>query len=208
MGKTKIMPAVGAVSHAVQKVQRDGTNPHFKSKYVTLEALMDAVRDPLVSNGLTLTQTFSETDGNKVNLITTLWHVSGEFIESVLSIPLDKKNAQAVGSAITYGRRYSLSSLLGIVDTNDDDGNRASERNTPHTKLAKSCESQKTRAWSAFKRLHIHDAKECAAEVLEISGKKPDELSEDEWQNVAEVLEEKLDNNDPASQFNGAMNRG
>jgi len=124
---TKLMPAVGAVSHAVQKVQRDGTNPHFKSKYVTLEALMDAVRDPLLANGITLLQWFDKTDGNKVDLITGLFHTSGQFIESVLSIPLDKKNAQAVGSAITYGRRYSISSLLGIVDTNDDDGNKASE---------------------------------------------------------------------------------
>jgi hypothetical protein len=59
-------------------------------------------------------------------LITTLAHLSGQWIRSYLPIINEKNNIQGLGSAITYNRRYALSAIVGIISDEDDDGNSAS----------------------------------------------------------------------------------
>jgi hypothetical protein len=89
-------------------------------KYADLSTVLDAVREPLLANGLVVSQTFSE-----LELVTTLWHVSGESIESRMTLPSVETRglnaAQAMGSAISYARRYSLLALLNLA-AEDDDG--------------------------------------------------------------------------------------
>jgi hypothetical protein len=66
-------------------------------------------------------------DGTPV-VITTLFHISGQFIEGELAIKPTKMDAQGVGSVISYARRYSLMSILGIAAAGeDDDGVKASK---------------------------------------------------------------------------------
>lgn len=104
---------------------KDSTNPHFKSKYSDLAAIMDAIRDPVANAGLSILQE-ATVDDKGVNVSTTLLHLSGQWIEfEPLTIPLGKRDAHAVGSAITYGKRYSLCAALGVVSDEDDDGNKA-----------------------------------------------------------------------------------
>ncbi len=105
---------------------KDSSNPFFKSKYADLASVWEACRFPLTQNGLSVTQTMDSRE-DKIVLITTLMHISGQWIRSVLPILWGKgagNEAQALGAGISYMRRYSLSSILGVIQ-DDDDGNSA-----------------------------------------------------------------------------------
>lgn len=103
------------------------SNPFFKSKYADLNAVVDAIRIPFCENGLSYSQ-FPIMQENKVGVETMLMHESGEWVSSVLLLPITKQDPQAAGSAITYARRYSLQAIAGIP-AEDDDGNSASGKN-------------------------------------------------------------------------------
>ena len=102
-------------------------NPFFKSKYADLSSVWDAIRLPLTSNGLAITQTFANDNTDGVTIETTLMHISGEYISGSLHIKPEKNTPQGAGSAITYGRRYALMAIIGI-SPEDDDGERAMAR--------------------------------------------------------------------------------
>ena len=67
--------------------------------------------------------------GNTLIVETILIHESGQWVQSELCLPLAKADPQGVGSAMTYGRRYGLAAIVGIVADADDDGNAASAKN-------------------------------------------------------------------------------
>jgi hypothetical protein len=116
----------GALSKAQGKFKaatKDAVNPHFKNRYADLASIWDAIREPLSSNGLAVVQG-AETSGKEALVTTTLIHESGEWVQTSIGIPITKPDAQGVGSAITYGRRYGLTSLVGITQ-DDDDGETA-----------------------------------------------------------------------------------
>ena len=106
---------------------KDSKNPHFRSRYASLAAVIDAVIPVLNANGVGVLQ-LPSIEGSEVRLTTILMHSSGQRLSSTVGAPLGKKqDAQAVGSAITYLRRYSLQSIMGLP-VEDDDGNAASRR--------------------------------------------------------------------------------
>src|SRR4051812_19140438 len=117
-----VVKAQGEIKSAV----KDATNPHFKSKYADLGAVWDAARAALKANDLAALQDAVSNDG-AVGVRTRLLHKSGQWMEfEPAMIPLSKRDAQGMGSALTYGRRYSLSAALGVVADEDDDGAAAS----------------------------------------------------------------------------------
>jgi len=118
--------ALSKAQSEIQSAEKDGTNPHFRSQYATMASLLDACRVPLTKNGLAVIQ-LPAVAGNDVVLTTSLRHVSGQSVETVLNIPVTKMDAQGIGSAITYACRYSLAAMVGIASA-DDDGNAASEQ--------------------------------------------------------------------------------
>ena len=106
---------------------KDATNPFCKNRYATLNSVMDSCRDTLLENGILLTQYPVPVEGENLGLVTKLVHAeTGQFQASLAVIPLAKIDPQGMGSAFTYGRRYALSSMLGIICEEDDDGNAAS----------------------------------------------------------------------------------
>jgi ERF superfamily. len=107
-------------------IQKDSVNPHYKNSYVSLEKLMEVVMPVLHENDCVLMQ-LPTTVGDLPALRTVILHVpSGDQVEDTMFLMLDKDNPQGQGSAITYARRYSLMSILGLVADEDDDGERAS----------------------------------------------------------------------------------
>lgn len=101
------------------------TNPHFRSKYADLSAVVEAVIDALNNNGIFLSQVTRECE-HGVMVETMFVHESGETWSSgPLHVPATKHDAQGYGSALTYARRYSLMSACGVAPE-DDDGNAAS----------------------------------------------------------------------------------
>lgn len=117
---------------------KDATNPHFKSGYATLGAVLDLLRPVLDERGILLRQ---EVVGRQ--LLTSLTDVeSGEYKSSAMDIVLDKETAQGMGSGITYSRRYALTTMFNL-DAEDDDGNAASGP-APRTTESKSSGTRKT----------------------------------------------------------------
>lgn len=105
-----------------EKISKDSTNPFFKSKYASLSNILEHIQIPLGECELSIAQ-FPDESG----LTTILMHTSGEYLESTYLMPVSKINdPQAVGSAITYARRYALGSILGLNIEEDDDANKAS----------------------------------------------------------------------------------
>lgn len=117
--------ALNKAQSAIPTVSFDKVNPHFKSKYASLTAVWDACRKPLAENGLSVSQGFTE-NNDKIFCVTTLLHSSGEWMEFEFPMLISKQDMQGFGSASTYAKRYALSSLLGIVSDDDDDGNSVS----------------------------------------------------------------------------------
>jgi hypothetical protein len=114
--------AQGAIEGAI----KDRTNPHFKSQYADLASVWDACRQPLSANGLAIAQGV-ETDATKVTVTTRLMHASGQWMESAISSEARDTGPQAIGSCVTYLRRYSLSAMVGVAPE-DDDGNEATRQ--------------------------------------------------------------------------------
>jgi hypothetical protein len=123
---TKVSAAIVKAQGELNAVHKDGNNPHFRSKYATLQNIVESTRDTLRKHGLAVVQTFGETDGTYINLVTTLLHESGEYISGTFTMRPSKADPQGLGSATTYARRYALSAVLGIVADEDDDGNASS----------------------------------------------------------------------------------
>lgn len=107
-----------------EPARKDATNPHFRSKYANLSACVDAVKDALNDNGISLIQALHESD-NGVIVETIFLHESGEqFSAGKLHFPASKQDAQGYMSALTYARRGALLAACGIAPE-DDDGNAA-----------------------------------------------------------------------------------
>ena len=107
----------------VSSIKKKAKNPFFKSSYATLADVLTTIREPLINNGLTFSQ-FPSGDGA---LTTIIMHAeSGEWMSDEVRMSPVKNDPQALGSAITYMRRYALASVLGLNIEDDDDGNKAS----------------------------------------------------------------------------------
>lgn len=119
--------AQGKITGAV----KDSANPFFKSKYADLASVWDAVRDHLSANGLSIIQSASTTEGGGICVTAMLAHASGQWVRDTLTLTPKDQSPQAMGSTITYGRRYLLAALTGAAQI-DDDGNAASGKADPH----------------------------------------------------------------------------
>ena len=122
-----IAAALAKFQAEVRDPRKEADNPYFKSKYVTLDALVDCVRPVLAKHGLSFLQEPAG-DGQNISVTTTLFHESGEWLESEpFVMKAAKVDPQGAGSAVTYGRRYTLQAILGVTwCEKDDDGNAAS----------------------------------------------------------------------------------
>ena len=113
--------ALSAAQGDFEDAIKDGTNSHFRSSYATLAAVLDVVRQPLSKNGLAVIQGVSPSESG-CELVTRLCHSSGQWIESRMTLMLNKPDMQGLGTAITYARRFSLAAIVGVTQK-DDDGN-------------------------------------------------------------------------------------
>lgn len=123
----QLATALAKAQASLSGAKKSALNPHFKNNYATLQDVWDAAREVLAPNGLSVVQTYEATDGKLMNIRTTLLHNSGQWIAGVLSMAPQQATPQGIASASTYGRRYGLASILGIVADEDDDGNEAEE---------------------------------------------------------------------------------
>lgn len=141
--------SIAALSAALAKAQgelenanKNANNPHFKSKYADLAELLNTVRPVMSKHGLAVVQMPSFEQG-VASVETLLTHSSGEYISSICSAPVTKQDAQGVGSAITYLRRYSLAAFCGIAQEDDDVNSAVGNKNQTQDKRAPAPQSAK-----------------------------------------------------------------
>lgn len=126
----KLFAALAKAQGQIEGASKDKVNPHFKSRYADLASIWDACRKALSDNGLAVIQ-FPVSDGDLVGVRTILGHSSGQSVESVAWTMPQAKGPQALGSCVTYLRRYSLAAAVGVAPDEDDDGNGATGRADP-----------------------------------------------------------------------------
>lgn len=178
---------IGALAGALAKAQgliqgavKDSENPFFKSRYADLASVWDACRKPLSDNALAVIQ-LAKANEDGVTVTTILAHASGEWISEALTLPLKDQTPQAVGSALTYGRRYGLSAMVGIAPEDDD----AEAATAPSRgKISYASEAQGKRLYAMAKQAGWQDdelkeylqAKHGIDSLLHIPRQKYDEL--------------------------------
>lgn len=113
-----------AAQRATEAIKKASTNPAFKSRYADLAAVVEAVVPALNAAGIGVIQA-ADFDGDLVTVTTVLLHEGGSSVTSSLRLRPSKTDAQGVGSATTYGRRYNLLAMTGAAPE-DDDGAAAS----------------------------------------------------------------------------------
>jgi hypothetical protein len=129
-----LLAALHTASAAMPNPQKNAKNEHFRNRYADLGAVLECIEQPLMQNGLVLTQML-DTAGPLPVLTTTLWHApSGQWIAGQVPLIAEKAGPQALGSAITYMRRYAIKSLFAMADQ-DDDAEGASSRPTKAAKF-------------------------------------------------------------------------
>lgn len=120
-----ILPKLYAVKQELEALNKNATNPHLRNNYADLNSHIESVEPLLSKHRLLLMQPTMNNAG--VNTVETMIFDidSGEFIISDMTLILPKNDMQAVGSAVTYARRYTLGALFAMR-AEDDDGNEAS----------------------------------------------------------------------------------
>lgn len=126
-----ILPAMIAVQSDMPQLSKDASNPHAKSKYLTLDNILGALTPLLNGQDILLTQIPKQReleDGTiGIGVDTRFWHKSGEFVHYTgIYFDFEKggrmNNTQSTGSILTYAKRYELTSIFGVSTNEDADG--------------------------------------------------------------------------------------
>lgn len=138
----KISPDLVVALAEIEGAAKSAVNPHFRSKYANLEAVVDGSRDILAKHHCAVMQGAGHVNDGKLHVTTRVLHKSGEWIEEEFSIPLAKSDPQATLAALTYARRGALMSMLGMPAV-EDDGETAMGRGAPPAKPTSAYQAKK-----------------------------------------------------------------
>lgn len=134
----EISKAMTEFQKEVKQPFKDADNPFFKSKYVPLESVVEAITDIAPKHGISFTQWPLNDENGQVGVSTILMHTSGEYIEyDPVFMKAEKQTPQGYGALITYIKRYTLSAIFGITSDQDDDGNQSSQSQPVEKKTQK-----------------------------------------------------------------------
>ena len=139
----ELFTALAKAQGTMRAAKKSGKNPRLGNGYATLDDIIETIRKPLSSNGLAYMQLFNDGENYPI-LETILTHSSGQWIVSSMPMaimsPQNKAVTaiQALGSTLTYMKRYALSAMLGVSSDPDDDGNGAPQKRKPQQKAPRS----------------------------------------------------------------------
>jgi hypothetical protein len=192
--------ALVAAQGALKPIAKDGKNPAFRARYATLDGIMETVRPALAAHGLAVVQgvVYPETgEGGRlvgITVETRLVHTSGEWLASVVPVPVAKGDAHGLGSALSYGRRYGISALLALSTDEDDDGNAAAKAPPakPQTKPAPAAPAPGQRLHDRVPTTPPPEAMSLAkAETVELKGQRLIDMTPDRLDKLRAWAEEK-----------------
>jgi hypothetical protein len=131
-----LFAALALAQSEVENATKGSVNPHFKSRYADLAEVLNTVRPVFAKHGIAIIQSTGFSDG-LVSVTTALVHKEGGYVTSVASCTPAKVDAQGVGAATTYLRRYSLAAATGVAQEDDDGQSAAHSRSAPIAPPAK-----------------------------------------------------------------------
>lgn len=122
----ELAAALAKAQAEIQNPKFDSVNPHFKNRFSSLAAVRNAVVPVFAKHGLSILQNLTNAPEHSVSCETIILHASGQTLRlGPFAMPASKPDAQGLGSAATYARRYSLLGAAGVAGEEDDDGNAA-----------------------------------------------------------------------------------
>ena len=158
---------INLIAAALMKFQSEigavyKNDKNYQNKFANINQVIDTIKDPMMKNGLAITQHPGNCPEGGLGLYTILMHESGQYIQSFFSSRIvDKpdigKNCQAHGSLITYYRRYAMLAALNLATTDDDDGMKAREDFTKSKPKEKEKESLIEKVFSPKKSKFTND---------------------------------------------------
>ncbi len=201
---TELSKALIEVQKVLTPAPKDAENRFVKARYATLNSVMSTCKPALLANGILLTQYPIPVEGDNLGLVTKLVHAdSGQFLASLAVIPLSKHDPQAMGGAKTYGRRYSLSAMLGIVTEEDDDGNMATytaqpanyRQRNPQANTSATPKNQTAPVWNSLltcmEELGLKDLIPCYKKYINGVYKHPiEKLTSEQYQEQNQAMEQ------------------
>lgn len=120
----ELAAALAKAQGGIENPGKNRVNPHFKSEYADLAAIIEVSKKPLSENGLSVLQ-LPTRNGRGMELRTILLHSSGQYLGCTIPLLSLTKGPQPFGSELTYMRRYAQAALLNLAADEDDDGNEA-----------------------------------------------------------------------------------
>jgi len=132
----ELFSAMAKAQSEIKTANLDAENPYFKSSFSSLAEIMRVSRPALTKNGLSVIQQVLPNEEGQNVLHTILAHSSGQWIETQMKIVPTKPDVQALGSLITYLRRYSYAAIVGVVSSEEDDDGEQS-LTEEHSKINK-----------------------------------------------------------------------
>lgn len=167
---SEISAALCKFQGIVENPKKDAENPHFKSKYADLDEIITTIRPALEKSDLAFIQNPVVDEKGNVGVYTLLLHKSGEYIQfDPVFIPIQKAGPHQIGSAMTYARRYSLGTALGLATEEDEDGNNAQSTDQKpkayqrYLAIAKKKRFSKKQLelliWGAYRTTQLNEAK-------------------------------------------------
>src|SRR5215467_10060680 len=115
----ELAKALAAAQAEIENIGKDAANPHFKSKYASLAAVLDEVRPKFAKHGISIVQMPINGQGNNIGVATRLLHSSGQWIESTIFVQPTRFDAQGAASVVTYLRRNGLMAMSGVGPEDD-----------------------------------------------------------------------------------------
>lgn len=160
---------LGALAAAMAKAQaglesasKNAKNPHLRTRYADLDSVVDTIRPVLAAHGLCVVQGASFSDGLATIETRVIHGESGEWVSDCLSCPVGApkgvSDAQALGSALTYLRRYSLLAMACVAPGDDDDGHAAGRRDAAPQARRPSTDAARMAAWLSARGADLHRA--------------------------------------------------
>ena len=183
--------ALSKFQSEVENPKNTADNPFYHSKYAPLQDVLNTVRPLLSKHGLSVIQSPAG-DGQSVSITTLLIHESGEWIEfDPLVLKAEKMTPQGAGSAITYGRRYALSAVLGISSEDDDDGNSLEKTQQNSGQKKQLTEKQVKRLYAIANSAGFSTADVKKVLMKDYKKTQATDLTKEEYDEICERLQKK-----------------
>ncbi len=181
----ELAAALSLAQGEIENASKKSENPHFRSKYADLAEVINCIRPVFSRHGLSVTQ-FPSYEGGVVSVETVIAHKSGQWMSGTISAPVSKQDAQGVGSATTYCRRYSLAAVACLAQE-DDDAENAIGRAKQSAPAKKITDSQAADLTALMEQVGSDAGKFCAYfKINRIA-----ELPASEYANAITMLEKK-----------------